>query len=193
MYRPGFSERAMRGSGVPRAGAADALHSIRCRGDLRFQHRAHPYPGKVRIADNTGGNPCLPIHSRRGHRRDTVGEFDLADIFHLIRSIRTKHRQVFDKHGGDNIMAGIEIAFDFIHHVTSRHLAVAIIPQVMMRVTDWQVRFKRRPRWPAPASHGSTVQSSPLPLHCLVHSAMMLPASPAVSSDHSASASAVTS
>ena len=77
---------------------------------MRLQHRLDPRAEhQIGIADDAGADPGLAVGARGRHRRDAIGELDLADRPHLVGAGGAVHRQPFKIDRRDDVVpaAGI--------------------------------------------------------------------------------------
>ena len=83
----------------------------------------------IRVPDDTGGYPGLAEDAAAAHRRDAIGELDLADRPHFLWTPVTIHRARFHVHGRDNIVAAAGIRqkiFQQTNTTIAANLAIAV-------------------------------------------------------------------
>ncbi len=101
--------------------------------DLRLQHGFRAVAEQeIDVADDAGADRGLAVPAARGHRRDAVGEFDLADRTERLRSTRAVHRAAIDIDGRDDVVARRDVGRHLLDHVAQP----ATIPEMVMRVDD---------------------------------------------------------
>ena len=102
--------------------------------DHRLEHRLDPRPEReIGIADDAGADLGLAIGAARRHRRDAVGELDLANRAPLGGAAGAVHRQPFEVDRRGDVVPGAGIGQEIGQQVAPGILA---IDQVMMRVDD---------------------------------------------------------
>ena len=95
--------------------------------------------------------PTIPAAMRVGpycpelaHRRDAGGELRLPDRAKLIRAAGLEHRSAFDEHRRDDVVTACQVLQKLVEEIARRDAVAAKVPQVMVRIADWQLRFERR-------------------------------------------------
>jgi len=83
------------------------------------------------------------IATTRAHCREAGDKLGLADRAHLGRAAGAVHRPAFEKHGGDDVVPGIEVSAQLVNQIAM----VRPIPEMMVGVDDRQFgiedRFRR--------------------------------------------------
>ena len=111
----------------------DAAEAAVAGDDLRFQHRLRAVAEQqIGVADDAGADLRRAIAAARAHRRDAVGEFDLADRAERFRPAGAVHRAAIDIDGGDDVVAGRDVGGHLLDHVAQ----AAAVPEMMMRIDD---------------------------------------------------------
>ena len=64
---------------------------------------------EIGMADDAGADARLAVAAAGAHRRDAVGELDLADRAHLLRPVGAIHREPFEIDGGDDIVSAADV------------------------------------------------------------------------------------
>ena len=94
------------------------------------------------MSDDAGTDAGFAVAAAGAHRRDAVGELDLADRAHLRRPVGAIHRQPFQIHGrGDVVAAGGDVGQQVGQQVAP---AFRPVDQVMVRIDDRQVGLEGR-------------------------------------------------
>ena len=110
---------------------------------MRQQYRLDPVAeGQIGVADDAGRDPGLAVIARGAHRGDAGDELGLADRPHLGGAVRAVHRMAFDEHGGDDVVAAVEVGQQFVEQIA----VPAAQPQMMVRVDDRQIGIEDRLR-----------------------------------------------
>ena len=87
---------------------------------------------QIDVADDAGADRGLAVAAARAHRRDAIGELDLADGPERLRPVRAVHRAAIDIDGGDDVVAGGDVGRHLLDHVAQ----AAAIPEMVMRIDD---------------------------------------------------------
>jgi hypothetical protein len=107
--------------------------------DHRLQHLFdRSAQRQIGVADNAGADPGLAIGSGRGHRRNTVGELDLADRAQLGGARGAVHRQPFEVDGRGDVVAAAGVGEQFRQQIAA---CLGPVHQVMVRVDDRQLEL----------------------------------------------------
>ena len=111
----------------------DAAEAAVAGDDFGFQHRLGAVAEQqIDVADDAGADRGLAVAAAGGHRRDAVGEFDLADRAERFRPVGAVHRAAIDIDGGDDVVAGGDVGRHLLDHVAQ----AAAVPEMMMRIDD---------------------------------------------------------
>ena len=111
----------------------DAAEAAVAGNDLRLQHRLRAVAEQqIDVADDAGADRGLAVAAARGHRRDAIGELDLADGAERLRAVRAVHRAAIDIDGGDDVVAGGDVGRHLLDHVAQ----AAAVPEMVMRIDD---------------------------------------------------------
>src|ERR1019366_6275449 len=141
--------------GIVTSRVPDAAEPAATGADLRLQHRRHPVARrKGGVAHDPGAHFGFSIAARIAHRGDAGDEFGLTDRFHLLRTGFAIHRVALQEHAADDVVASVAIGQELIEQIAElRHFprfaaraATPALPQVMMRIDDWQLRLDDRLR-----------------------------------------------
>ncbi len=112
---------------------ADAAEAAVAGGDLGLQHRlCGVAEQQIDVADDAGVDLRLAIAAAGAHRGDAVGELDFAHRAERFRSAGAIHRAAVDIDGGDDVVAGGDVAGHVLDHVAQ----AAAVPEMVMRVDD---------------------------------------------------------
>ena len=107
---------------------------------MRLQHFFDRGPqSQIGETDYSRRNPRVTVLPAGALRSDAVDEFGLTHRSQRFGAVRPIHRETFDKDGRDYPMPGSGIAQDLVEQVA----VVRMIPQVMMRIDDRQLRRDR--------------------------------------------------
>ena len=111
----------------------DAAEAAVAGGDFGLQHRrARRRRAQIGVADDAGAERGLAVDAAGAHRRDAVGEFDLADRAERLRPAGAIHRVALDKDGREDVVAGGDIG----GHLLEKVALAAAVPEMMMRIDD---------------------------------------------------------
>ena len=89
----------------------DAAKAALARGDLGFQHRLDAVAEQeIGVADDAGTDRGGAVAAAGAHRGRAIGEGDLVDDPHFLRSAGAIHRTGLDIDGRDDVVAGGDIA-----------------------------------------------------------------------------------
>ena len=128
--------------GVQAGGVADAAEAAAA--GARY---APPAPAPTRVAqrqvgmaDDAGAGARRAVDAAGAHRRDAVDELGLADRLHLDRPVGAVHRAALDEDRGRDVVAGAGVGQQLVQQVAM----VGVIPQMMVRIDDRQVRLEDR-------------------------------------------------
>src|SRR5450756_1955680 len=112
----------------------DAAEAAIAGGDFGFEYGARGLAEQqIDVADDTGADRGRPVAAARAHRRDAVGELDLADRAERFRPVSTIHRAAVDIDGRNHIVSGGEVVGDLLDQIA----LAAAVPQMMMGIDDW--------------------------------------------------------
>ena len=121
---------------------ADATEAAVAGGDLGFQHVTHAgAEAKISVSDDGFGDAAGTVVAGCTHGGDAVDELHFADRRHLGGAGLAVHRLAFDEDRGDDLVAAADVGEQVGQEVLS---AVRRVPEVMMRIDDWQVGLERR-------------------------------------------------
>ena len=110
---------------------------------MRFQHRGYGVAQcEVNLTDNCRRDTRLTISTRGAHRRDAVDEFGLPDYPHGLGAISLVHGATLYENSRYDVVPTVHVDQDFIEEVARLDQIGTVIPQVMMRIADGQIRFK---------------------------------------------------
>lgn len=121
------------GVGVPGRGVPDAAKAAVAGGDFRFQHRSGSFAEQeIDVADDAGAERGLAVTAAGGHRRNAVGELDLAHRTKCFGPVGAVHRAAIDIDCRDDVMAGGGVGRHLLDHV----MQSAAVPEMVMRIDD---------------------------------------------------------
>ena len=130
-------------AGIPGRPQANAAEPSTASDEVCIQHRGHGIPEhQVRGAHDPVGDTRWAIDAGSAHRGDAVDELDLADRAHGFRPVRFEHGSALDEHGRHDVMAALHIRQDLLQQIARSDACGTEVPQVMVRVTNWQVGFE---------------------------------------------------
>ena len=116
---------------------SDPAKPAAARHDHHLEHRLDPGAERqIGVADDAGADLGLAIGARCRHRRDAVGELDLADRAQLNGPAGAIHRQPFEIDRGRDVVAAAGIGQQIGQQVAAGILA---IDQMMVRIDDRQI------------------------------------------------------
>ena len=116
---------------------ADAAEAAAAGRDHRLQHLFdRGAERQIGVADDAGADPRLAVGPGCGHRRDTVGELDLADRAQLDRARGAVHRQPFEVDGRGDVVPAAGVGEQLGQQIAA---GLGPVDQVMMRVDDRQL------------------------------------------------------
>ena len=95
---------------------------------------------QIDIADDAGANARRTIGAGGAHRGDAVDELCLAQRFQRFRTVRTVHRAALDEHRAQHLVPAADVVQQFRHQVA----VAVVVPQMVMRVDDRQIRRQHR-------------------------------------------------
>ena len=87
---------------------------------------------EIDVADDAGADRGRTVAAACRHRRDAIGELDLADRAERLRPVRAIHRAAIDIDGGDDVVAGGDVGGHLLDHVAQP----AAVPEMVMRIDD---------------------------------------------------------
>src|SRR5215472_9986251 len=97
------------------------------------------------MTDDCRGRPARTIKSSSSRGSQTLNKLDLANRAQLEGSIGTVHGSRLDEHGGTHVVAAVHVGSQLIQQITLVGNALgAKIPEVMMRITDRDLRLQSR-------------------------------------------------
>src|SRR5262245_13259180 len=109
-----------------------------------IQHRSYAVPEpQVGSTHNASGNPHRAVLAGGAHCSNAADELDLADGAHGFWPVGFEHRGAFDEHGRHDIVTTPHIREDLVEQIAWGDACGPEIPQMMVRVANWQVRLKR--------------------------------------------------
>src|SRR4029077_16111866 len=114
-------------------GMPDAAEATTAGGDLRLEHRFRLIAEQeIDVVDDAGADRGRTVAAARRHRRDAIGELDLADRAERLRPVRAVHRAAIDIDGGNDVVAGGDVVPHFLDHVAQP----AAVPKILMGIDD---------------------------------------------------------
>ena len=129
--------------GIVAGRVAHAAKPAAAGADMREQHRLGPVAeGQIDIADDPGRDAGLAVIARCAHRGDAGDELGLAERAQLRRAVLAVHRMAFEKHGRDDVVAGVRVGQQLVEQIA----VAAAQPQMMVRIDDRQLRLDDRLR-----------------------------------------------
>ena len=118
----------------------DAAKARRGGGDVRLQYFFDGgAQGEIGEADYTSRDASLTVSPTRALRGDAVDEFGLAHRLQRFGTVRAIHREAFDEYGRDHPMTSSGVTENLVEQIAT----LRMVPEMMMRVDDWQRRLKR--------------------------------------------------
>src|SRR5690348_260327 len=110
---------------------ADAAEAAASRSDLSLEHGpCRLAEQQVRVADDTCADQGLAISAARAHRRNAIGELDLADRPKAVRPRSAVHGAAINVDGGNDVVATCDVG----RHLLDQVALPAAIPEMMMRI-----------------------------------------------------------
>ncbi len=105
--------------------------------DHRLQHPLDRRAEReVGVADDAGADLGLAVGPGGGHRRNTIGELDLADRLQLGGTFGAIHREPFQVHRRGDVVAAAGVSEQLGQEIAA---GLGPVDQVMMRVDDRQI------------------------------------------------------
>ena len=142
---------------VPSPLMTDTFEAAISSGDKSLQHgRSSISEQQVRMANNPGTCAGLSIQPAGRLRRHAIDIFNLANRFHIVTARSVVKGAAFHKDSADNIVAGLNVLVELIESVMccgNKRFKKAMarfgksrekraqIPQMVVRIDNWQVRF----------------------------------------------------
>ena len=120
---------------------ADPAKAIAARAHQRGQNRLDTAAQHhIRVSNNAGGDPGFAKDAAVAHRRDAIGELNLADRPHFLGAPIAIHRTRLHVHRRNNIVTAAGIQQQVIQQIPPSRA----LPQMMVRIDDRQFRFENR-------------------------------------------------
>jgi len=127
-FRPGERGAPLGLFGITGRDESNAAEPAAARHDHRLQHLGHAAADhQVGVADDAGADPRLAVAAAGAHRRDAVGELDLADRTQLDGPLGAIHRQPFQIHGRDDVVPAVDIGQQRVSDLMRAHLGLQIV------------------------------------------------------------------
>ena len=131
-----------RAAGVPAAGVADAAEAPAAGRDMGFQDLVDRLAqAQVGASDDPLADTHRSIVAAVGHRRDAGDELGLADDLHRFGAAVAVEGGAFDEHRALDLVSS-DARSDIGQQVLQQIAAGRVVPEMMVRVADRQIRFE---------------------------------------------------
>ena len=94
--------------------------------------------GQVGEGHDAGGHIGAAVSAAGALGRDPLHELNLAQRFHILRTVFAVHGAAFDEDGPDDVVASAQIAQQVIQEIA----VVGPVPKMVVGVTDGQSRLQ---------------------------------------------------